>query len=114
MKRILFSGLLASILVSYTASADIVGNETLASITKIWTDGSWGGGHVLITIDAPVPGCYGYWIEPNSAGSKENTSFALSAFHTRSRILIYGDTSSIWQGNSNPFCKLYSIQLPAP
>ena len=113
MKNLLFATLVFWSLAGNVASAEIVGSGIPSTITKIWTDGSWGGGHVLITVDTLVSGCYGYWIEPNSSGSKENTSFALSAFHMRSKLLVYGDTSSLWQGNSNPFCKLFSIQLPA-
>lgn len=80
-------------------------------ITKLSAWAAYADGVVLIQLENINPLCPGgYWL-PDNVGSKNILSFALSAFHAKTPVMIYADENTTWAGLAAKTCQLQLITL---
>lgn len=94
MKRITWTTLVA-LMVSMPFAA--FGMNTAGTIRQIYTWADYTGGAFLIVLDSAHPQCPGgYWLQDSttSRASSNILASALSAYHAKSRVLIYADETS--------------------
>lgn len=109
MKRTVFCMTLA--LACSLAVANEPSVET--TISEIQSYPEYGSGDVIFKVANPGEICKGYWLAPSTPGFDANLSLALSAFHSASKVRVWGHTQAEnkWGGSSTHLCKLYSIKL---
>lgn len=93
------------------ATANEPSVETI--ITEIHSYPEYGNGDVIFKVAHQGDICKGYWLAPSTPGFAANLSLLLSAFHSESKVRIWGQTQSDkkWDGSGTHFCKLYNISL---
>ena len=106
LKKILFAILVAqSILMAHDGGIN-------STITSLISYNQYGNGDVVIFTKEKTSACSsGYWITKNDIGFSGNLSMLLSAYQTKSKILIYGLPDNMWKASSGKYCKLYQITL---
>lgn len=89
-------------------------------ISKLYTYATHGddnktyrGDIIIVTDNLPI-GCNGgFWVNKEDAIENPSLiSFALSAFHSGSTVVLSGDTTRVWSGSSpTKYCKLRYLSL---
>lgn len=88
------------------------GGTILTKITEIGSYSEFGGGDVYIKVQNPSSHCDAYWIRPSDPGFQSNLSMALSAFHAKSNVKVFGLRDELWNGSTGvKFCRVYGLFL---
>ena len=74
------------------------------------TYSEYGNGDISFQVESPVSGCNsGFWIGGGDPGAKYLLSILLSAKHSGSEVVIYGDKDRLWAGSGGEVCHVYCI-----
>ncbi len=66
---------------------------------------------VLFKIENPITECTGYFFSKSDIGFEANLSMALSAYHSKNSLIVYGKTEILFSGSGNKYCKIHAIQF---
>jgi hypothetical protein len=70
----------------------------------------YGGGDVIFSLEANVPGCEdGFWIRASDPGFERNYSTLISAYLSGRPVRVIADNAAIWNGSGGAYCRLYAI-----
>jgi len=106
--------LFGSLLVATAKSSMAIVSDSYHEIHRIYTYTEYADHTFLITLKnsgdslrTHCPG--GFWASNQDGKNAGVLSMALSAFHSKSKILMYADAESDWPGWSSKECKIQLI-----
>ena len=104
--------LLAVVLLASSLSFAGMNTGGYFEISQIWTWPSETDSVVLIQLTDTHTLCPGgYWFKGTSGGINLSLSVALSAYHSKSKVLIYADETDDWPGLGGIECRIQAIVL---
>jgi len=87
-------------------------NETSPSshIKRLISYSQYGNGDVYVQLESSGTICsYGYFINENSPGFKNNFSMLLAAYQAGTPVRIEAYDDRRWSGSSGVVCEIYSV-----
>ncbi|MES1190001.1 MAG: hypothetical protein ABUS47_02855 [Steroidobacter sp.] len=101
-------GWLLSLGVAHAAASQ----SGVTTINFLLSYNSYGSGDVIFKLANPTSDCVGYWITKTDAGFSANMAMLLTAYQTKTSVVIDATTDQMWPGSVNGYCKLYDIRYP--
>jgi hypothetical protein len=99
-----------ALLASSVSSAATV--QSTGTITSIVTYTEHTGGTFSFKISNQPAGCHGFWISASHPGFKTAVALIMQARATGEGVLVGADTSYLWTGSSNPWCRVDYVGTP--
>jgi hypothetical protein len=111
----LFSSVILAVLmlaaVSATNAGYVSGTTTTVTGVSVYSKGSVAG-DLIVLVANPVAGCEaGYYVLNDTEGKNQIMSLALSAYHAKSNVIIYGYDSPRWAGSGGNFCEVEGFHI---
>ncbi len=86
--------------------------DTNSVIQKLYVYTQFGSGDVQVIPEVKATNCTaGYWLSPEDPGYQATLGMLVSAYHSKTVVLLSGDDQQIWSGSGSPHCRLVAVGL---
>jgi len=95
-----------------TAYGSNVVSASQSAIARVDVYTEWGNGDIIFTLannslQASCP--YGFWIRATDSGAQSTLAHVEAAYHTGSPVIVWADTTTIWNGSSSSACLVWMV-----
>lgn len=98
------------ILITFSISSFALEKSPSSKIKRLISYSKYGNGDIYVQLESSGSICsYGYYVNENSAGYKNNFSMLLAAYQAKTSVVVEAYEQNRWAGSSNPVCEIYSV-----